>query len=273
MVRRRVCPAALRPSGAFAPAGLGPELVPGVEVLEVLPTISHLAVLELEDDAVGNIEVLALSVRGAALDADHAVIAICGHVLQLGPEGSFGLLRQLAEVRQRGAAALVVAGHRAPARQVPHSLIHEVGERVHVAGIERLVSALHDRYVLMRFHDSLLLAVCRGWFLAEPVLLEPGAAIAGAQALALTQHSPCSCRSTRLICRGGHGRPLSAPLTEHVTRKARRAEGSPSDYDRTTAGDDVVRCSSTTTSGASMLGTRARCVRVAARASFAAGLG
>src|SRR5207237_1332648 len=54
MVRRRVCPAALRPSGAFAPAGLGPELVPGVEVLEVLPTVSHLAVLELEDDAVGN---------------------------------------------------------------------------------------------------------------------------------------------------------------------------------------------------------------------------
>src|SRR5213080_4417590 len=50
MVRRRVCPAALRPSGAFAPAGLGPELVPGVEVLEVLPTVSHLAVLELEDD-------------------------------------------------------------------------------------------------------------------------------------------------------------------------------------------------------------------------------
>src|SRR5256885_5927347 len=154
MVRRRVSPAALRPSGAFAPAGLGPELVPGVEVLEVLPTVSHLAVLELEDDAVGNIEVLAVSVRGAALDADDAVITICGHVLQLGPEGPFGLLCQLAEVRQGGAAALVVAGHRASARQVPHRLIHELGERVHVSGIERFVSALHDRYVLMRFHGS-----------------------------------------------------------------------------------------------------------------------
>src|SRR5436190_23271429 len=156
MVRRRVCPAALRPSGAFAPAGLGPELVPGVEVLEVLPTVSHLAVLELEDDAVGNIEVLAASVRGAAMDTSDAVITIFSHVLQLGPEGPSGLLRQPAEVRQGGAAALVVAGHRAPARQVPHSLIHELGERVHVTGIERFVSALHDRYVLMRFHGSLL---------------------------------------------------------------------------------------------------------------------
>src|SRR5205085_1530805 len=128
-------PAALRPSESFAPAGLGPELVPGVEVLEVLATVSHLAVLEFEDDAVGNIEVLAVSVRGAALDADHAVITICSHVLQLGPEGPVGLLRQLAEVRQGGAAALVVAGHRAAARQMPHSLIHELGERVHVAGI------------------------------------------------------------------------------------------------------------------------------------------
>src|SRR2546421_11070339 len=35
----------------------------------------------------------------------------------------------------------------------------------------------------------------------------------------------------RLICCGDHGRPLSAPLTEDVARKARRAEGSPSDYD------------------------------------------
>src|SRR3954447_6975594 len=45
-----------------APARLRPELVPGVEVLEVLPAISYPAVLELEDDAVGNVQVLAVSV-------------------------------------------------------------------------------------------------------------------------------------------------------------------------------------------------------------------
>src|SRR3954467_11476560 len=171
MVRRRVWPAALGPSGAFAPAGLGPELVPGVEVLEVLPTISHLAVLQLEDDAVGNIEVLAVSVRGAALDADDAVITIGSHVLQLGPEGPSGFLRQLTKVRQGGAAALVVAGHRAPARQVPHSLIHELDERVHIAGIEGFISALHDRDVLLRFH-GLSYSLCRGASL-QNLLLEP----------------------------------------------------------------------------------------------------
>src|SRR5205814_9719674 len=107
MVRRRVCPAALRPSGAFATAGLGPELVPGVEVLEVLPTVSHLAVLELEDDAVGNIEVLAASVRGAALDTDDAVITICSHVLQLVSVVPSGLLRYMADVRKGFDSALV----------------------------------------------------------------------------------------------------------------------------------------------------------------------
>src|ERR1051326_4362916 len=88
------------------PAGLGPEIVPGVEVLEVFTTVSHLAVLEFEDDAVGNIEVLAVSVRGAALDADHTVITICSHVLQLGPEGPSCSLRKLPKVRQGGAGAL-----------------------------------------------------------------------------------------------------------------------------------------------------------------------
>src|SRR5436853_2489099 len=85
---------------AGAPPGLRPELVPRVQVLKVLPTVSHPTVLELEDDAVGNIEVLPASVRGAALDADHVVFAICSQVLQLSPEGPSRLLRQLAEVRQ-----------------------------------------------------------------------------------------------------------------------------------------------------------------------------
>src|SRR3954469_15768122 len=98
------------------PTGLGPELVPGVEVLEVLPAVGHPAVFELEDDAVGDIQVLAVSVRGAALDADYAGVTLRSQVLQLGPEGPSGLLRQLAEVPQGRVAALIVIGHRAPAR-------------------------------------------------------------------------------------------------------------------------------------------------------------
>src|SRR3954468_10643842 len=92
---------------AGAPAGLGPELVPGVEVLKVLPTVSHPAVLEREDDAVGNIQVLAVSVGGAALDADPAVVTICKQAFQSGAECAAGLLPQQAEVRQGGVAALV----------------------------------------------------------------------------------------------------------------------------------------------------------------------
>src|SRR5436190_16250216 len=137
---------------AGAPPGLRPELVPGIEVLKVLPAVSHLAILELEDDAVGNVEVLAVSVRGAALHTDHAVLAIRRQVLQLSPEGPSSLLGQLAEVRQGRPATLVVPGHRAPARQVPHSLVHELGERVHIARVERVVSATHGRYVLLCGH-------------------------------------------------------------------------------------------------------------------------
>src|SRR2546423_13619760 len=90
---------------------LRPELVPSVEVVKVLPTVSNPAVLELEDNAVANIQVLAVSIRGAALDADDAVVIICKQALQFGPEGAARLLPQLAEVRKGCLAALVVAGH------------------------------------------------------------------------------------------------------------------------------------------------------------------
>jgi hypothetical protein len=76
-----LCRAVNRHASCRAPAGLRPELIPGVEVLEVLPTVNHPAVLEFENDAVGNIEMLAVSVRGAALDAHHTVVTICRYVL------------------------------------------------------------------------------------------------------------------------------------------------------------------------------------------------
>src|SRR4051812_42891343 len=161
--RRIACPSRDRLRRPLARNGLRPELVPPVEVLEVLPTVDHPAVLELEDDAVGNIQVLAVSVRGAALDADHAVVTICGQVAQLGPEGPSGLLRKLAEVRQGRVAALVVVGHRAPARQVPHgALVEDLGERVDVARVEGVVGALHDRYVLIWSHRFSLSNCPRG---------------------------------------------------------------------------------------------------------------
>src|SRR5205823_611809 len=48
----------------------------------------------------------------------------------------------------------------APPRQVPHgALVEELGQCVDVARVERVVSALHDRYVLIWSYGSLLIAV------------------------------------------------------------------------------------------------------------------
>src|SRR4051812_4322719 len=87
------------------------------------------------------------------MDADHVVVTIGTHVLELGPEGATRLLRELAEVRQGRVAAPVVVGERAPPRQVPHSaLVEELGERVDVTRVERLVSASHDCDVCICVH-------------------------------------------------------------------------------------------------------------------------
>ena len=77
----------------------------------MLPTVSHPAVLELENDAVGNIQVLAVALRGAALDADDAVVTICSKRCSSARKVPPVSLRQLAEVGQGGVATLVVVGH------------------------------------------------------------------------------------------------------------------------------------------------------------------
>ena len=51
----------------------------------MLPTVNDPAVLELEDNAVGHVQVLAVAIPGAVLEADHVAVVICGQVLQLRP--------------------------------------------------------------------------------------------------------------------------------------------------------------------------------------------
>jgi hypothetical protein len=53
----------------------------------VLHALSYPAVLELEDQTQVNIQLLAVSLRAAAVDTYHTV-SICEQVLQLGPEGA-----------------------------------------------------------------------------------------------------------------------------------------------------------------------------------------
>src|SRR4051794_15894680 len=119
----------------------------------MLPTVDDPAVLELEDDRVPNVQMLAVAVSGTAMDTDDVAVIVRGQVLQLGAEGAARLLRQLAEIRQRRVAALVVVGERTPPRQVPHStLVEELAERVYVTGVECLVSAPHDSDVFICAH-------------------------------------------------------------------------------------------------------------------------
>ena len=64
----------------------------------MLPTVSNPAVLELEDEAAINIQVLAASLPAVVMNADHATVITLEQVLQLGLEGPSRLLPQPAEV-------------------------------------------------------------------------------------------------------------------------------------------------------------------------------
>jgi hypothetical protein len=62
----------LRGLGAIsAPTGLRPELVPGVEILEVFPALGNAAVLELKHQADIDGESLAVSLTRVLLDPGH----------------------------------------------------------------------------------------------------------------------------------------------------------------------------------------------------------
>ena len=73
------------PSGT-SPAMLRPELLPGVEVVEVLPAVGYPAILYFEDEAAGDIQPLAVPRRAVVMNADHAAIVSREHALQCGLE-------------------------------------------------------------------------------------------------------------------------------------------------------------------------------------------
>jgi hypothetical protein len=121
---------------------LRPKLVPSVEVVKMLPTVSNPAVLELEDDAAENIEALAVPLPRVALNADHAAVLAFKHVQKIGPEGSTRLPAIPAEQGKDRLAALVVAGDgTAPGRVPRGALVEKLSERLHVGRVEGLVTA------------------------------------------------------------------------------------------------------------------------------------
>src|SRR6266545_427742 len=77
---------------------LRPELVPSVEVEDVLATVEEPAVLAFENNASVDIEALARSRSAVVVHCDDVALVVCEHVLQLGTEGSVSPLPVSAEL-------------------------------------------------------------------------------------------------------------------------------------------------------------------------------
>ena len=89
----------------------------------MLPTVDDPAVLELEDEAAVDIQVLAVSFSAVAMKGEDVAIIVCSQVPQLGPKGPSGLASQLTEVGKRGVTTFMVASQRAAPRRVPRQAL------------------------------------------------------------------------------------------------------------------------------------------------------
>src|SRR5579872_3216142 len=98
-------------------ADLCPELVPGMQVEEILAPVDELAVPDFEDDAAGDVEGLTVLLRRVLVDPDDGTVFVRHHLLQVGPEGAGGEATVLAEVTEDRVAALVAAAERAAPRR------------------------------------------------------------------------------------------------------------------------------------------------------------
>src|SRR4051794_22974572 len=70
---------------------LRPELVPRVQVVEVLAAVDDPPIRHLEDDAGVEVELLAVARADVVLDADHAAVLVGEHALEVGSERPAGL--------------------------------------------------------------------------------------------------------------------------------------------------------------------------------------
>lgn len=58
-------------------AGLRPELVPVVEIVEVLPTVHNPTILELKDNAAARVQLLAIPLRDVVMNTHYEAIIAC----------------------------------------------------------------------------------------------------------------------------------------------------------------------------------------------------
>lgn len=69
----------------------------------MLLAVGHAAVLDLEDEAAVNVQALAVSNPAVVMNGDNPALVICSQVLQVGLEGSRGLLPSRVRTRLRRA--------------------------------------------------------------------------------------------------------------------------------------------------------------------------
>src|SRR5581483_11423432 len=78
---------------------------------------------ELVDDAAVDVQPLAVSLRDVVVDAEHAVVLVGEHALQLDPEGAARLGQVAAETGDDGLPPDDVAGERAAAGSAPGDVV------------------------------------------------------------------------------------------------------------------------------------------------------
>jgi hypothetical protein len=114
----------------------------------VLAAVHDPAVLELEDGAAVDVEVLPVALGDAVMDADHPPVLVGEQTLEVGPERPARLGPVAAETGEDGFPSDDVAGERAEAGGVPADVVtEELGECRQIAAVERLVASADDRCV------------------------------------------------------------------------------------------------------------------------------
>jgi hypothetical protein len=128
----------------------------------VLPTVSNPAVLELEDEAVVNIQLLAVPLRGVVMKAYHAAVVTSEQVLQCGLEGSLPSLPHTGRLGQRSPRGPCgrQRGGLAPACATRRSRVEDLGERLHVGRVEGLVTPSHGLGVFFCLVYDVVLLGC-----------------------------------------------------------------------------------------------------------------
>ena len=133
--------------------GSGPERLDVIEVPDVLPDLSCLAVAQVDAEHGGIVEVLSVALAGAA-EEHRSVCVVRDHVLEREVEGAAGECRHLQqEFQDRGAPDVIAREPSAAAGKVPDGILGDHRrDRREVALLERGEEGADARRIRMLAH-------------------------------------------------------------------------------------------------------------------------